>query len=126
MENNYIANFFIKTRNFKNSSTRWVIKNHHQIPCDYGDIKYSFIKNNFFNNKFITFYVNGINKYQILSKFTKNKIVDLNTIYDIKNIENPINTLNCQFNNHLTNNHCAFFKVQKLAQVCVFNKTTLV
>ena len=126
MENKLIANFFIKTKKFKDKTTRWLIKNYHQIPCDYGDIKFSFIKKNFFNNKFITFYVNGINKVQILSKFTSNKIIDLNTIYNIKILENPINIINCQFDNHQNNKHCAFFKVQKLGQVCDFNKITLV
>lgn len=126
MDNKLIANFFIKTRNYKDSTTRWLIKNYHQIPCNYGDINFSFIKKNFFNNKLITFYVNGINKYQILSKFTSNKIVDINTIYNTQNLEDPINIINCQFDNHQSNKHCAFFKVQKLGQLCNFNKITSV
>ena len=126
MENKLIANFFIKTRKFKDSTTRWLIKNYHQIPCNYGDINYSFIKKYFFNNNLITFYVNGINKVQILSKFTSNKIVDLNTVSNIQNLEDPINIINCQFNNHHNNKHCAFFKVQKLGQICDFSKITLV
>ena len=126
MENKLIANFFIKTKKFRDLTTKWLIKNYHQIPCEYGDIKYSFIKKYFLNNKFITFYVNGINKVKILSKFTSNKIVDLNTLYNIQNLEDPIHIINCQFEKHQTNKHCAFFKVQKLGQICDFGKITLV
>ena len=62
----------------------------------------------------------------MLSKFTKNIIIDIRTIFDISILTEPINRIKYQFENHTDNKHFALFKVQKLSLICDFKREKLV
>lgn len=108
-------NYFIKTKFYKSPENNWLIKNFHNIPFNYGTVSYKYISQTYFHNPYVVLLVNGKEKYDILSKLSSNKIVDLQSIIDINTCDENMK-LKCQFDKHYKNKHCALYKVEKLSK----------
>jgi len=106
-------NFFLSSPFFVSKTYFWLLHYFHYIPWFYGKIHYSFIRKNFFNQNFV-FYVKSFEQIKILQQHTKSNIFLIVTD-KIKNLKEPPYRLTCEYKKHNTTEHCALYKVHKLA-----------
>lgn len=113
MNTNISKNYFIKTKKFNNSNYFWLVKYYHKIPYWYGFYKISYIIN-ILNNKKYIFVVKDFEKFNIIRRFTSNKIIIINNSPSFFNLSESRNF--CSFHSINCNKHCALNKVNRIAE----------